>query len=93
MRVAPRHARVLHGIVERAAGIVEDFADVDAAGDQVLAGGVDVIHGEDQVRRPDLADVTPLPKMIDVSEGGGVNCIPRKFSFTTSISNRNPSFS
>src|SRR5918996_4136029 len=41
-RVAPRHARVLHGIVEGAAGVVEDLGDVDAAGDQVLAGGVDV---------------------------------------------------
>src|SRR5206468_10204746 len=50
-RVAPRHARVLHGVVEGAAGVVEDLADVDAASDQVLAGGVDVIHGEDQVHR------------------------------------------
>src|SRR5436190_21782430 len=45
-RVAPSDARVLHGVVEGAAGVVEDLADVDAAGDQVLAGGVDVIRGE-----------------------------------------------
>src|SRR5262245_37952621 len=34
LRVAPRHSRVLHGIIERAGGVVEDFADVDATGDQ-----------------------------------------------------------
>src|ERR1043166_2744879 len=39
-RIAPSYARVLHSVVERAAGVVEDFADVDAAGDQVLASGV-----------------------------------------------------
>src|SRR6266508_964749 len=50
-RIAPNDPRVLHGVVERAAGVVEDLADVDAASDQVLAGGVDVIHGEDQLRR------------------------------------------
>src|SRR5437016_6070918 len=47
LRVAPANARVLHSVIERAAGVVEYLADVDAAGDQVLAGGVDVIHGED----------------------------------------------
>src|SRR6266704_3507018 len=41
-RVAPTDARVLDGVVEGAAGIVEDLADVDAAGDQVLARGFDV---------------------------------------------------
>ncbi len=53
-RVAPGDARVLHGVVEGAAGVVEDLADVDAAGDQVVAGGADVLHGEDQVRRASL---------------------------------------
>src|SRR6266508_1225239 len=38
-RVAPTGARLPDGVVERTAGIVEDFADVDAASDQVLAGG------------------------------------------------------
>ena len=34
---------------------MEDLAHVDAAGDQVVAGGVDVVHGEDQaVRRAGL---------------------------------------
>jgi hypothetical protein len=37
------------GVVEGAAGVVEDLADFDAAGDQVVASGVDVIDGEDQV--------------------------------------------
>src|SRR5204863_8007289 len=45
-RVAPSDARVLHGVVEGTAGVVEDLADVNAAIDQVLAGGVDVIDGE-----------------------------------------------
>src|SRR6478609_10150594 len=51
LRVAPSNAWVLHGVVEGAAGVVEDLADFDAAGDQVVAGGVDVIYGEDQIRR------------------------------------------
>src|SRR5262249_8841947 len=62
LRVAPRRARVLHDIVERAAGVVEDFADVDTAGDQVLAGSVDVIHGEDEVSRARLGRRDSLAK-------------------------------
>jgi hypothetical protein len=55
LRVAPAAARVLHGVVEGTAGVVEDLAHVDAAGDQVVAGGVDVVDGEDQaVRRAGL---------------------------------------
>jgi hypothetical protein len=45
---------VLAGL-EDAAGVVEDLAHGDAAGDQVGAGGVHVVHGEDQaVRRAGL---------------------------------------
>ena len=33
LRVAPADARVLHGVVEGAAGVVEDLAHIDAAGD------------------------------------------------------------
>ncbi len=51
-RVAPSDARVLDGVVEGAAGVVEDLADVDAAGDQVLAGGVDVIPVSGFVKLP-----------------------------------------
>src|SRR5215213_3294479 len=48
LRVAPGDAWVLHGVVEGAGGVVEDLAHVDAAGDQVVPGRVDVVHGEDQ---------------------------------------------
>src|SRR5215213_1786009 len=51
LRVAPADARVLHRVVEGAAGEVEDLAHVDAAGAQVFAGGVDVVHGEDEALR------------------------------------------
>src|ERR1700674_3224634 len=50
-RVVPGDARVLRGVVERPAGVMEDLADADAAADQIVAGSVDVIHGEDQLRR------------------------------------------
>src|SRR5215211_3931180 len=39
LRVAPADARILHGVVEGAAGVVEDLAYVDATGDQVVADG------------------------------------------------------
>ena len=81
MRVAPADAWVLQGVVEGAAGIVKNLAHVDAAGDQVVAGDVDVVHRQDQGSiEPGWAEVIPLPKMIDASEPGGVNCIPRKSS-------------
>src|SRR5262249_17384742 len=55
MRGASPGPGVLHAVVEGAAGVVEDLANVDAAGDQVVAGGVDVVHGEGQaVRRARL---------------------------------------
>ena len=55
LRVAATDAWVLHGVVEGAAGVVEDLAYVDAAGDQLGAGGVDVVYGEGQaVRRAGL---------------------------------------
>jgi hypothetical protein len=92
-RVAPNDARVLHGVVEGAASVVEDLADVDAAAIKSSRAASTLSTARTKSAQPDLADVTPLPKMIDASERGGVNCIPRKFSFTMSISNRNPSFS
>src|SRR5437763_6981368 len=54
LRVAPSDARVLDCIVEGAAGVVEHLADVDATGDQVLAGGIDIVHSEDQFDRARL---------------------------------------
>ena len=56
LRIAPADARVLYGVVERAAGVVEDLAHLDAAGNQVVAGDVDIVDGEDQdVRRARLS--------------------------------------
>jgi hypothetical protein len=50
--VAPGDAWVLDAVVEGAGGVVEDLAHVDAASDEVVAGGVEVLHGEEQgVRR------------------------------------------
>src|SRR5438034_11731773 len=46
-RVAPSDARVLDSVVKGAAGVVEDLAHVDAAPDQVVAGGIEVIYSED----------------------------------------------
>ena len=46
-RVTPRDARVLHSVIKWAAGVVEHLAHVDAAAYQVIADGVEVIHGED----------------------------------------------
>jgi len=46
--VAPVNARILHGGVQGAAGVVENLAHVNAEGDQVVAGGVDVVHSQDQ---------------------------------------------
>jgi len=42
---------------------VENFAHVDAVGDQVVAGGVDVVHRPDRaVDRARLGGSDPLPK-------------------------------
>jgi hypothetical protein len=35
--------------------VVEYLAHLDAAGNQVFAGGVDVVHGENQVCSPNQA--------------------------------------
>ena len=70
---------VLHGVVEGTTGVVEHLADLDAAGDHDARAAS--ISYTDKTRRsivPGWADVTPLPKMIDASEPGGVNCIARK---------------
>lgn len=48
LRVAPGNAWVLHGVVEGAAGIVKNLAHVDALGDQVVAGGIDVMYRQDR---------------------------------------------
>ena len=61
-----------------AAGVVEHLADLDAAAEQLVAGGLDV--GNDQVQslaEPGAAAVTFLPKMTEHPEPGGVNWITR----------------
>ena len=63
------------------AGVVENLADLDAAGEQLVAGGSDV--GDDQVQslgEPGAEAVTFLPKMTEHPEPGGVNWITRKSS-------------
>src|SRR6185295_12964833 len=48
-RVAPGNARVLHGVVHWSPSEMKDLAHCNAAGDQVAASGIDVVHSEDQV--------------------------------------------
>ena len=53
---------------------VPDLADFDAAADQVLAGGLDVVDDEEQARpRTGVIVVAPCPNWIDACEPGGVN--------------------
>ena len=88
------NAWVLHGVVEGAAGIVENFAHVDAAGEKLSrATSMSYTVRTGGSIEPGWAEVIPLPKMIDAPEPGGVNCIARKSSLAKSISKRNPSFS
>jgi hypothetical protein len=47
LRVAPGDARLLQRVIKWAAGLVEDLTHVHAAADRLVAGGVDVVHGED----------------------------------------------
>ena len=55
MRVAAGDAWVLHRVIEGTTNVVEDLAYVDTAGNQVVAGDVDIVHGENQaVRRATL---------------------------------------
>jgi len=61
LRVTPTDAWVLNGVVEGAAGVVENLAHVDAAGDQVVSGGVDIVHRQDRtVDRARLGRSDPL---------------------------------
>ena len=58
--------------------VVPDLADVDAAANQLVAGGLDVLDDQQQAlqrlghRRP-----LPSPNWIEAGEPGGVNCTPR----------------
>ena len=81
-RVGARGPPVLH------------LADVDAAADEIVPGGVDVLDRQEQPAGPRRAAMTPLPKWIEHCEWGGVNWTTRKSSPTTkSASNRHPRLS
>jgi hypothetical protein len=74
---------------------VEDLAHVDAAGDQVVAGGVDVVHGEDQaLRRARLGGRDSLAE-----DDRGFRVVRRHLhaaevvAVVTSMSSRQPRFS
>ena len=74
----PKEVRLVRASVN-AVGVVEHFADLYAATDQFVAGGLDV--GDNQVQpwaEPGAAPVTFLPKMTEHPEPGGVNWITRK---------------
>ena len=54
VRDPPADARVLHRVVEGAAGVVEDLTHIDAAGDEVGAGGGEVVPRTTPHYRNDL---------------------------------------
>ena len=83
MRVAPADAWVLHGVVEGAAGVVEDLAYVDAVGDQSSRAASMSYTAKTKWSPNRLGGCDPLPKMIEASELGGVNCMTRKSSPAT----------
>ena len=73
---------------------MEDLAHVHAAGDEVVAGvWMSSTPRTRLCAEPGLADVPPLPKMIEASELGGVNCTTRKSPPAKSASSRQPRFS
>ena len=51
MRVAPSDTWVLGGVVEWAAGIVEDLTHRNTTGDQVSAGRVDVLNNPEFAKK------------------------------------------
>jgi hypothetical protein len=62
-------------VMEDPCHVVERFADVDPAPDQVRTGLIDVVDRElEPLGRAGRADVTPVPKMIEQAEPGGVSC-------------------
>jgi hypothetical protein len=73
---------------------VEDLPHVDAAGDEVVAGGVDVVHAEDQAVRRDW-----LGRRDSLAEDGrGFRVVWRhlhdaEVAIATSMSSRQPRFS
>ena len=60
--------------------VVEELADLDAGGNQLVPGGLDVGNDQECLAEPGAADVTPLPKWTEDEEPGGVNWTKRKSS-------------
>jgi hypothetical protein len=59
--IAPAGAWVFRGVVEDTVGIVENLAHVNATGNQVVAGGIDIIHRQDRgVNHARLGGTDPL---------------------------------
>ena len=86
------HAPLGPRVVEDAAGVVEDLADVGAAADELVPRGVDVRDRELQgSTEPGSAEVTLVPKMIDACDPGGVSWTTRSSSVAKSASSRHPS--
>jgi len=61
---------------------VEYLADLDTAGDELIARSLDVGDGQVQASGPEpgVADVRFVPNWIEQPEPGGVNWIKRKSS-------------
>jgi hypothetical protein len=64
---------------------VEDLADRGAALDELSASGLDVVRDEQQspLRSRGVIVVTPVPKLIEAPDPGGVSCTMRKSSLAT----------
>jgi hypothetical protein len=79
--------------MEHTAGVVEHLAHVGALSGELVARSVDVEHDELQaLTEPGAAAVTPVPKMIEHAEPGGVSCTTRKSEpVARSASSRHPS--
>jgi hypothetical protein len=60
--------------------VVEELANLDAGGDQLIPGGLDVGNNQECLGRTGAADVTFLPKWTEQQEPGGVNWTRRKSS-------------
>ena len=71
VRAALRVAARLRGLARRG---VPDLADVDAAADQLGAGGLDVVDDQQQALQGLGRRRRAGPNWIEAGEPGGVNC-------------------
>jgi hypothetical protein len=93
LRVTSGDARVVNGVVEGAASVVENLTSTPRAIRSSRAASRSSTARTRLPAEPGLADVTPLPKMIEACELCGVTCTPRKSSLAMSASSRQPRFS